>query len=266
MNFESHFNSYLQKAFLKASLPAQKLLKKSLLYSLKAKASRFRPQLCFATTQSLGENPKKILPWAMAIELIHTGSLIHDDMPSMDNSKTRRGKKCNHLVFGEDIALLAGSCLFIESFSLLKHSVFDKKRKEILELLISKVGFQALMSGQAIDLKSKSLSKKDNLKMMQLKTGSLISACVLGPLLLWGKKKKDKQTLKTFADNLGLAYQLADDFQDQDGADKKWLLKEGTACINKSLKALTKLEGQSQSLQKLTLKLQKRFLKSVKKC
>ena len=198
-----------KKLFSKTPLPAQKLLKKSLFYSLNGKASRFRPQLCFATTQTLDENPKKILPWAIAIEMIHTGSLIHDDMPVMDNAKTRRGKACNHLVFGEDIALLAGSCLFVESFSLLKHSVFNKKRKEVLELLISKAGFQALMSGQALDLKDKSLSKANTLKMMQLKTGSLISACILGPLLLWGKTKKENQALKTFADNLGLAYQLA---------------------------------------------------------
>ena len=261
MNFESHFNSYLQKTFLKAPLPAQKLLRKALLYSLQAKASRFRPQLCFAAAQALGENQKKILPWAVAIEMIHTGSLIHDDMPAMDNAKIRRGKKCNHLVFGEDIALLAGSCLFIESFSLLKQSVFDKKRKEMLELLISKIGFQALMSGQAVDLKSKPLSKKDSLKMMKLKTGSLISACVLGPLLLWGKTKKEKQALKNFADNLGLAYQLADDFQDQDGADKKWLLKEGTACLNKSLKALQTLNTNTKNLLDLTITIQKKFLK-----
>ncbi|MDE0091805.1 MAG: polyprenyl synthetase family protein [Oligoflexia bacterium] len=263
MNFESHFNSYLQKAFLKAPLPAQKLLKKSLLYSLKAKAGRFRPQLCCAATQSLGENPKKILPWAIAIEMIHTGSLIHDDMPPMDNAKTRRGKACNHLVFGEDIALLAGACLFVESFSLLKHSVFNTKRKEILELLVSKIGFQALMSGQALDLKSKSLSKKDTLKMMQLKTGSLISACVLGPLLLWGKTKKEKQALKLFSVNLGLAYQLADDLQDQDGANKKWLLKEGATCLNKSLRALKSLGKRTNPLQKLTLKLQQRLLNTT---
>ena len=259
MNFESHFNSYLQKAFLTAPLPAQKLLRKALFYSLKAKASRFRPRLCFATAKALGQNSQKILPWAISIEMIHTASLIHDDMPAMDNSKTRRGKKCNHLVFGEDIALLAGSCLFIESFSLLKHAVFNKKRKDMLELLISKVGFQALMSGQALDLKSKSLSKKDSLKMMQLKTGSLISACVMGPLLLWGKTKKEKQALRIFADNLGLAYQLADDFQDQDGANKKWLLKEGKACLNKSFKALKSLNTNTKKLQALTSLIQKRL-------
>ena len=259
MDFESQFNSYLQKTFSKTPLPAQKLLKKSLFYSLKGKASRFRPQLCFATTTALRQNPRKILPWAIAIEMIHTGSLIHDDMPAMDNAKTRRGKACNHLVFGEDIALLAGACLFVESFSLLKHTVFNKKRKELLELLISKAGFQSLMSGQALDLKNKSLSKINTLKMMQLKTGALISACVLGPLFLWGKIKKEKQALKIFADNLGLAYQLADDFQDQDGADKKWLLKEGMACLNKSLKALKNLNTNTKKLLDLTTAIQKRF-------
>ncbi|MCY4321183.1 MAG: polyprenyl synthetase family protein [Bdellovibrionaceae bacterium] len=259
MNFESHFNSYLKKTFLKSAYPTQKLLKKSLLYSLKAKASRFRPQLCFASTEALGQNPRKILPWAIAIEMIHTGSLIHDDMPVMDDAKTRRAKLCNHHVFGEDIALLAGTCLFVESFSLLRYSVFDNKRKEALDLLISKVGFQALMSGQALDLKSKSLSKKNILKMMELKTGSLISACVLGPLLLWGKTKKEKQALTIFSKNLGIAYQLADDFQDQERS-KKWLVKEGTFCLNKSLKALKSLKSNTTKLEKLTISIQKKFL------
>ena len=127
MNFDSAFKTYLKQHFLSASGSSQKLLRESLFYSLIAKAGRFRPKLCFAATKALGQNPKKILPWAIAVEMIHTASLIHDDLPLMDNAQVRRGIKCNHLVFGEDIALLAGTCLFVESFSLLKAPVFKKK-------------------------------------------------------------------------------------------------------------------------------------------
>lgn len=260
MEFNSLFYQHLQKIFPKAQTPAQKILHKSLFYSLKGKASRFRPQLCFETTKVLGEKPKKILPWAIAIEMIHTASLIHDDMSCMDHAQTRRGKACNHIIFGEDVALLAGSCLFIESFSLLKHSVFEKKRKELLDLLVKTAGFQGLMSGQVLDLKSKKPSHKEILKMMSLKTGSLISACVLGPSLLWAKQTKQKKNLELFAKNLGLAYQLADDFKDGDACtDKKWLLKEGTDCLNKSLKALKNLDKKTDHLQKLVLTIQKKF-------
>lgn len=193
--------------------PAQKLLKKALLYSFKGKAGLFRPKLCFEAAKVLGRPASDVLPWAMALEMIHTASLIHDDMPCMDGAKIRRGRKCHHLVFGEDMALLAGTCLFVESFSLLKAPLFDSKRADFLELLVSVAGFHGMMSGQAMDLKNKSSNKKELLKSMSLKTGALISACALGPAVLWADPKQ-YQALKRYAQSLGLAYQLADDFQD----------------------------------------------------
>ena len=285
MNFEFEIQKYFRKTFLinpsKTSLstqkttpdPAQKLLKKAILYSFKGKASHFRPRLCFETAKTLGHKSSQILPWAIALEMVHTASLIHDDMPCMDNAETRRERKCNHLIFGEDIALLTGACLFVESFSLLQDPLFNNKRTEFLELFIRTIGFHGLMSGQAMDLKNKLPHKKELLNIMSLKTGSLISACVLGPALLWADKKEYK-VLENFAKNLGLAYQIADDYQDisQDSAQqtniqqtkshkalsenpteckktktekkplnskKKWLHKEGMSHLEKSSKALS---------------------------
>ena len=245
MNFELEIQKHFETAFSKVVSkqtspkisskadsknlgPAQKLLKKALLYSFKGKAGRFRPRLCFETAQLLGHKPSQILPWAIALEMVHTASLIHDDMPCMDHAESRRGQKCNHLIFGEDIALLAGACLFVESFSLLNASLFDNKRSEFLDLLVKTVGFHGLMSGQAMDLKNKSPNKKELLKTMNLKTGVLISACALGPALLWADKKEYK-ALEKFARHLGLAYQLADDYQD--------LSQDNNKLINEKQKA-----------------------------
>ena len=250
MDFESSFKAYLDKRFLKAPSPSQRLLKKAVFYSLFTKASRFRPRLCFATAKVLGQEPEKILPWAIAIEMLHCASLIHDDLPAMDDAKIRRGKKCNHLVFGEDMALLAGTCLFVESFSLLSDSLFDKKRSQIVNFLVAKAGFNGLMSGQAMDLRSDSSLKKNFIKTMQLKTGSLIEASVLGPVLLWGKSEKEKKALQIYAKNLGIAYQLADDLKDKDGffKSKKLALKKLKLLSEKSLTALKPLGQRGDEL------------------
>lgn len=262
MDFESLFKQQLKKSFLKANQPEQKTLRQSLFYTLLAKASRFRPKLCFAVTKTLGKKPEAILPWAMTMEMIHCASLIHDDLPCMDDEKIRRGKKCNHLIFGEDLALLAGTCLFIESFSFLNNPLFDNHRSQFLTLLISKIGFKGLMSGQALDLKQVSPSKKDFLKRIQLKTGSLIEACVLGPLLLWGKTEKEKKALQTYSKHLGIAYQLADDLKDKDVflKSKKWALNTLESTIKKSLIALKPLGKKGDELKNLSQMVQKKII------
>lgn len=254
MDFNSSFKKHLKNHFFKAKFPAQKTLKKALFYTLFAKSSEFRSKLCFATAKVLGKEPKKILPWAIAIEMLHCASLIHDDLPCMDNAKKRRGKKCNHLMFGEDIALLAGTCLFIESFSLLTKPVFNNKRTELLQLLISKIGFKGLMSGQAMDLKG-AHSQSHFFKMIKLKTGSLIEASVLGPLCLWGKTKKQKKALENYAKHLGIVYQLADNLKDKDCLfhSKKQTLKELKKHTEKSLNALEPLGDKAKEFKALIL-------------
>ena len=262
MDFESLFKSHLKNQFLQAPYLPQKKLRQSLFYTLFAKASRFRPKLCFAATRALNQNPKKILPWAMAMEMIHCASLIHDDLPCMDNAQRRKGKKCNHLSFGEDIALLAGTCLFIESFALLNNPLFNKKRALFLDLLVSTAGFKGLISGQALDLKSKGSSSKTKfLKMIQLKTGSLIEASIFGPMLLWGKKEKEKKALKSYAQNLGFAYQYADDLKDGDRfyQSKKKTLKDFESALQKSVKSLKPLGKKGEELKNLVFLIKNRI-------
>ena len=251
--FEQAFKKYVENYFPKTKEPAQNLLRRSLLYSLLGKASRFRPGLSIATAKILNQNPKKIFPWAMLVEIIHCASLIHDDLPLMDNAKTRRGKKTNHLKFGGDIALLAGSCLFVEGFYLLSSPVFDKKRSQLLKLVTSKVGFKGLMSGQALDLREKQASKKKILKINQLKTGSLIELAIKGPLTLWQKDKKTNTALTKYSQHLGLAYQLADDIKDK--GKNLYRVKELNLVKQKALIALNPLGPKAEELRLFIQKL-----------
>ena len=231
LEFEKYFKKELQKIFPHSKTKAETLLKKSMLHTLCAPSSHFRSLLAIETTKLfVPKGYQKIFPWALALEMFHSGSLIHDDLPLMDDGQKRRNKKCNHLVFGEDISLLAGSCLFVESFRLLTQPVFKKKASEILNLFISKTGFKGVMLGQCLDLKLKRPSQLEVLKMMELKTGSLIEAAIQGPALLFGKNKKEILTLKHFSKSLGMAYQLADDLQDQDSFLKQ---KEGVKLLQK---------------------------------
>ena len=254
MDFETAFKAYFQTRFAKAPHPAQKRLKRSLFYSLFGKASRFRPKLCFASAKALGKKPEKILPWAILIESAHCASLIHDDLPLMDNSLKRRGKACNHLVFGEDTALLAGTCLFVESFALLAEPLLESKRTELLKLLISKIGFQGLMSGQAMDLQSQaSLSKGGLFQIISLKTSSLIELACLGPLTLWGKSKAQSFALTNYSRNLGRAYQLADDIQDSQthSLSRTVMFQELEKATREAEKALQALGAKAEALKKL---------------
>ena len=255
--FDVFFKSELKKHFPPSHLKEQDLLRKSLLYTLKAPSSYFRPQLVLATAKSLNKSPRLVLPWAMAIELIHVGSLIQDDLPSMDNTFLRRGKKANHLKFKEDMALLAGSTLFIEAFSYLLHPSLKKAQQKLLNLLISKSGYRGMMSGQALDIRSSSSSKKFLLKMFKLKTGALIEASVLGPALLFSTKKRESEALLRFAQILGQTYQVADDLEDRRNkkSELRKILKDLT---QKSLLALEPLKNHNE-LKKLALYNEKRI-------
>lgn len=212
--FEHFLKNHFQSAFSSPKEKGAKTLKKALLYCLFPSPFRFRPRLCFAVAELLGRDPKESFPLAAAIEMIHCGSLAQDDLPSMDNSETRRGRPACHLTFGEDLALLAGSCLFVEAFSLL--GTFKQplnKTHQLLKLLTKKAGFQGIMGGQALDIRRSASSKKFFLKLYRLKTGALLEAAIEGVALLWGTKK-EALILSRFAKNLGIAYQIADDLHD----------------------------------------------------
>lgn len=259
LNYKKHFKDTLKKQAAASFIiedTKQKLLKKSILYSLLAPASHFRALLSLSATACLGQKESQILDWAVAIEMFHTGTLIHDDLPCMDKGHQRRGKLCNHHKFEEDVALLAGCSLFIQAFSF----VNKLQKPFLIDLFIAKTGFASLMSGQLLDLKEKSLSHSKHLQMIKWKTASLIEASLEGPALLWAKNKAQKQALTDYGTCLGMAYQMADDLLDKDNSFKysEKLLKQYT---KDSLKALSPFKEKASLLKNLSLKNEQRGLK-----
>ena len=251
-DFEVFLKNHFQTSFFFPKGKGALTLKRALSYCLFSPASRFRPRLCFATAKFFERNPKEAFPLAGAIEMIHCGSLAQDDLPVMDNSKTRRGQPACHVVFGEDMALLAGSCLFVEAFSLLNQMELPlSKTRQLLKLFTKKAGFQGIMGGQALDIHRNFSSKKNLLTLYRLKTGALIEMAVEGPATLWGKKKENL-CLSQFAQALGVAYQIADNLQDKEfnSLSSKKELKHFTGKVLLSLKPLGE---RTEALRELTL-------------
>lgn len=186
-------------------------------YSLQTGGKRFRPRLVLAVADALQMNSKNFLPWAAAIEMVHTYSLIHDDLPCMDNDDERRGKPTNHKVYGEAAALLAGDSLLTESFSLLSRSYFDQPilAVQLIRLLSEVAGARGMIGGQALDLFSDfNMNSNEIQDLHYLKTAALIRACLEGAALIAGLPKEQQKALADFGDCLGLAFQVKDDLLD----------------------------------------------------
>jgi geranylgeranyl diphosphate synthase type II len=249
-------DSYLKSYFETSSEPS--ILHEAMRYSLFAGGKRIRPILALASYEACGGEPKDIIPYASALELIHTYSLIHDDLPSMDNDDLRRGKPTNHKVFGEAMAILAGDALLTEAFYMLSsievqsssatadkvqssppfnspltkggHRGVTKLRTPNPELLLRVIhdialssGAYGMVGGQAQDILSEnSKPDEDTLHFIHLhKTAALITASVkMGPILA----ESDEETLKAltrYGENIGLAFQIIDDILDIEGNAKE---------------------------------------------
>ncbi len=217
----------LEKIF-QAGNKKQSKLKESIRYSLLASGKRLRPVLCLASCETFGGRTSQALPVACAIEMIHTYSLIHDDLPSMDNDNLRRGVPTNHKVFGESAAILAGDALLTDSFNLIikegiKKEISSDKICELIATLSNAAGSAGMVEGQAIDLEfgsKKNVSPDDLKKLHSLKTGALISASAVSGAVVAGAKKDEIKHLKKFSDSIGLAFQIKDDLIDDTGAGK----------------------------------------------
>jgi len=208
---QSHIHSLSQK-----SLRGHRQLWKSIHYTLFSQGKRFRPVLTFSTAKVCAIPIRIILPWAGAIEMMHTASLIHDDLPSMDNSLVRRNQASNHRLFGEDIALLAGNCLWIEAFRLITPHLqhlpsIQQGSPDWLSLLCTATGFHGLMGGQALDLRPEYVQEYYP-TMHAMKTADLMAASMQGVLTL--KKERDSN-LYQISHTIGTAFQLADDLEDE---------------------------------------------------
>jgi geranylgeranyl diphosphate synthase type II len=186
-------------------------------YSLLAGGKRIRPVLCLAAARSRGEDPRLVLPAAAALELIHTYSLIHDDLPAIDDDTLRRGRPTCHVAFGEDVAILAGDGLFAEAFSLL----LSEQRGDASAVLTAAAevaratGVRGMVGGQYMDVAGRVEHDEDLRVLHALKTGRLIEAAVVAGAVLAGAP--DTAPYRAFAAEAGLLFQIVDDILDETG-------------------------------------------------
>jgi geranylgeranyl diphosphate synthase type II len=194
-------------------------------YSLMAGGKRIRPILSIAVNDMLKGDRSSVTPYAIAIELIHTYSLIHDDLPCMDNDDLRRGKPTNHKVFGEAMAVLAGDGLLNLAYEImLADAVKDKnnrlQKSETARLIAEAAGISGMIAGQVMDMEAENrdISYEELCIMHKKKTGALIRAAVLAPAVLLDAKEEIRTNLEVYADNIGLAFQIKDDILDNEGS------------------------------------------------
>lgn len=191
----------------------------SMRYSLLAGGKRIRPILCLATVETLEADWQSALPVACAIEMIHTYSLIHDDLPAMDNDDYRRGKLTNHKVYGDAIAILAGDALLTYAFQVLSEYDSrgeDRKMLTIIRELARASGVQGMIGGQVADIKAEGMAgDKQTLDYIHKhKTGDLLTASIRIGALFAGATDAQLAALTDYADKLGLAFQIQDDILD----------------------------------------------------
>jgi geranylgeranyl diphosphate synthase type II len=193
-------------------------------YSLLAGGKRIRPVLCLATADAIGIEPASVLPLAAAIELIHTYSLIHDDLPAMDDDEFRRGRPTCHRAFGEDVAILAGDGLYAEAFKLLLSEQRGDRAGVLAAaaLLATATGVQGMVGGQYMDVAGTAAPGADGLRRLhELKTGRLIAASIECVLLLGdGREPATITPYRTFASELGVLFQIVDDILDVAGSEE----------------------------------------------
>ncbi len=206
-------------------LPATSGLEQAMRYSLLAGGKRVRPVLVLAGGRAIGTPPEDLLAAASAIELIHTYSLIHDDLPAMDDDELRRGRPTSHVVHGEDVAILAGDGLFAEAVGLFAREQAGEPGRVLAALreLVEATGAAGMVGGQYVDVTAEPAEiEADRLRELHsLKTGRLIAASVVIPLLLAGTPEDATIPYRRFAEELGVLFQIVDDILDVTGTDEE---------------------------------------------
>jgi geranylgeranyl diphosphate synthase, type II len=205
-----------------AAPPATDGLEEAMRYSLLAGGKRVRPVLALATARACGADPERYLAAATAIELIHTYSLIHDDLPAMDDDDLRRGMPTSHVKFGEDVAILAGDGLFAEAIRLFCGQPGEPPRVlAALAELTEATGVNGMVGGQYADVAGKASDAEALRALHELKTGRLIAASVGVVLTLEGVAEPETIPYRRFAGELGVLFQIVDDILDVTGSDEQ---------------------------------------------
>ena len=196
---------------------------KAVRYSVFNGGKRIRPILCLAAAEAIGGDLGPAIPVACALELIHSYSLIHDDLPAMDNDDFRRGKPTCHKVFGENIAILAGDALLTEAFVLLSHvekvRLSAERRLAVIQEIAKAAGICGMIGGQALDVLSGKSEPNENMlrEIHRRKTGALIVAAIKSGAIIVNARKDKIQALAEYGINVGLAFQIADDILNVEG-------------------------------------------------
>lgn len=254
--FITEFDQYAANSLAQLSqkLPEVKVLWDSLKYSFESGGKRFRPFLTSLVVQAYNK-PQNYLAFAMAIEMIHTYSLIHDDLPCMDNDNIRRGKPTNHKIFGEDIALLTGDAFQAQALSLLafEYANNPKLAVQLIQLLSAKAGVLGMIGGQVLDMKSTSDNTFAQVELMhRLKTGALIEAAVMGGAVICNATDEETKSFAAFASSIGLAFQIKDDILDADDKDQDFKSYIALIGLDKTKVELAKaVEISTQALESL---------------
>ncbi len=249
-------DTFLKSYFSESSTVPEKL-RESIVYSLSAGGKRIRPVLCLASYEACGGKTEEVVPYASALELIHTYSLIHDDLPAMDDDDLRRGKPTNHKVFGEGMAVLAGDALLTEAFYLLSHkrhavsSIPQTAIIKVINEIAAGSGIYGMVGGQAQDLLSENEDPDaETLSFIhRCKTAALITAAVKAGGILACCSEGRLAGLESYGQNTGIAFQVIDDILDVEGETE---LLGKTAGSDEKKKKMTypKLYGIEESKRK----------------
>lgn len=249
-HWEKHkpdFEGRLKHLFVFDGLQGEKELVEAINYALFTGGKRFRPMLTLASSLSLKENFEDAMDWALSIEMIHTYSLIHDDLPCMDNDDYRRGLPTVHKKFGEACALLAGDALLTEAFSYLAgNEKYNTALPRLISLLAKNAGYQGMIGGQANDCLMDGMDKASFLRTHKQKTAALIQAAVIGPFIIHEIKSHIFDAISEFAERMGILFQIKDDIldfeqEDNDGLPSVISLEETQQLFNSEMEEAEQL-------------------------
>ena len=248
--YKAYAESYLTDWYARFHSEPQSRLFDAMEYSLLAGGKRLRPVLAFEFCRMCGADWRKAAPYAAAIEMIHTYSLIHDDLPSMDNDDLRRGRPTNHKVYGEAMAILAGDALLTDAFAVAAQG----GSVEAIAVLSECAGSLGMVGGQVLDIMSEEriLSEQEVIDIQSRKTGALINAACVCGTIAGGGSQEQIQAAATFAGALGMAFQIRDDMLDVIGTQEEMGKGVGTDANKNTFVRLYGLERCEELVQRYT--------------
>ena len=206
--------------FLPEEEGKQKIILEAMNYSVKAGGKRLRPLLMLETARMFNENTENVFPFMAAIEMIHTYSLVHDDLPAMDNDEFRRGKKTTHAKYGENLGILAGDGLLNMAYEVMSDAILQAENpynaSKAFHIIAKKAGVYGMVGGQTVDImnEGREMDLDTIMYIHNLKTAALIEASMMAGAVLGGATDREIDIIKKIAKNIGIAFQIQDDILD----------------------------------------------------